>query len=162
VGLQEPGLYQHEDGILWLWCRTAYGCQYMACSKDEGETWSPIEPALFFTSPPSPLSVKKAGDYTVAIFNPVPNFCGRDKEKSPWGRSPLVCAVSTDDGKFHDEKSFDRMFYLEDDLNDSYCYPAMFAGEDYFLTAYYHSNGSGWCLNSTKIKKIEFSELAEA
>lgn len=160
TGLQEPGLYQHEDGTLWMWCRTAYGCQYMACSTDDGETWSQLEPALYFSSPTSPMSVKKAGAYTVAIFNPIPRFCGRDESKGPWGRSPLVCAVSTDDGQSHDAKSFDRLFYLEDDINDSYCYAAIFPEKDYFLAAYYHSNGSGWCLNSTRVLKVDLKELS--
>lgn len=157
--LQEPGLYQHEDGTLWMWCRTGYGTQYMAFSRDDGETWTDIEPAFFFTSPPSPLSVKRAGKYTVAIFNPTPKFTARDENRGPWGRSPLVCAVSTDDGIHHDGKSFDKVFFLEDSLSDSYCYPAIFAGEDYFLTAYYHSGGSGWCLSSTKVVKVRFDEL---
>jgi hypothetical protein len=159
--LQEPGLYQHEDGTLWMWCRTGYGTQYMAFSKDEGETWSDIGPACFFTSPTSPMSVKRAGKYTVAVFNPTPKFCGRDEARGPWGRSPLVCAVSTDDGLHHDGRSFERLFFLEDDLSDSYCYAALLAGEDYFLTAYYHSNGTGWCLSSTKVKKVMLDELEQ-
>lgn len=44
-------------------------------------------------------------------------------------------------------------------LSDSYCYPAIFAGEDYFLTAYYHSGGSGWRLSSTKVVKVRFDEM---
>ena len=155
---QEPGVYQHEDGSLWLWCRTKYGSQFMAYSKDEGETWSQPQPSAFFTSPRSPMSLKRLGKYTVAVFNPVPTFNGRTP-KAPNGRSPLFCAVSTDDGVSHDAQSFDKMFYLEDDLNESYCYTALFAGEDYFLAAYYHSNGAGRCLNCTKIVKVSFDEL---
>lgn len=159
VQLQEPGVYQHEDGTLWMWCRTSYGCQYMAFSTDNGETWSEPEPGLYFSSPASPMQVKKAGGYTLAVFNPVPEYCGRNKEKEPWGRTPLVCAVSADDGKSHDGESFDKLFYLEDDRSNGYCYPAIFAGADYFLAAYYHSNGTGWCLDSTKIVKVRLEEL---
>lgn len=161
VQLQEPGLYQHADGTLWLWCRTNYGCQYAAYSKDDGESWSAIEPAVFFTSPTSPMSVKRAGDQVIAIFNPVPAFCGRDGQKGPWGRTPLVAAVSADDGIHHDGRSFDRVFYLEDDQTESYCYASIFDGGDYFLTAYYHSDGTGWCLSSTRVKKVMLSELTD-
>ena len=31
--------------------------------------------------------------------------------------------------------------------------------EDGFLVAYYHSNGTGVCLNSTKITKITYNEI---
>lgn len=154
VQFQEPGLYQHEDGTLWLWCRTEYGSQFMAWSSDEGETWSDPEPSRFFTGPGSPLSVKRVEEYTVAVFNPVPAFCGQDRKTHPWGRTPLVCAVSTDDGR-----TFDKLFYFEDNLKDGYCYTALFPGKDYFLAAYYHSNGTGWCLDSTKMIKVSLDEL---
>ena len=159
--LQEPGVYQHEDGKVWMWCRTRYGCQYMAFSDDDGETWSEVEPGLFFSSPNSPMQVKKAGKYTLAVFNPIPDFCGRDREREPWSRTPLVCAVSRDDGRNHDGTSFDQLVYLEDDRTNGYCYPAIFAGDDYFLVTYYHTNNTGYCLNSTKILKVQFSELGE-
>ncbi|MBQ8815478.1 MAG: exo-alpha-sialidase [Lachnospiraceae bacterium] len=159
VQLQEPGVYQHEDGKIWMWCRTKYGCQYMAFSEDDGETWSDLEPGLFFSSPTSPMQVKRAGNRTLAVFNPIPEYCGRDRAREPWGRTPLVCAVSTDDGKSHDGRSFGKLFYLEDDRTNGYCYPAIFAGEDYFLTAYYHSNDTGHCLDSTKILKVMYEEL---
>lgn len=159
VQFQEPGVYQHEDGTIWMWARTQYGCQYLAFSKDDGENWSDPEPGLFFSSPASPMQVKKVGKYTLAVFNPVPEYCGRDKVKEPWGRTPLVCAVSSSDGRTHDENSFEKLFYLEDDWNNGYCYPAIFDGGDYFLTAYYHSNGTGYCLNSTKVVKVRIEEL---
>lgn len=160
--LQEPGVYQHEDGEIWMWCRTGYGCQYMAFSRDDGETWSELEPGTYFTSPASPMQVKKVGTYTVAVFNPIPWYCGRDTVREPWGRTPIVCAVSTDDGKSHNAESFSRLFYLEDDYSNSYCYPAIFEGNKYFLAAYYHSNDSGYALDSTKIIKVEYTELADS
>ena len=135
----------------------------MAYSDDEAETWSEEEPGVFFSSPLSLMQVKKTGEYTVAIFNPIPEFTGRDCAhrvgKEPWGRPPLVCAVSRDDGKNHNGTSFDKLFYLEDDRKNGYCYPAVFDGGDYFLTAYYHSNDTGHCLDSTKIMKVECGEL---
>ena len=49
--------------------------------------------------------------------------------------------------------------YIEDDRNESYCYPAAIEVEDGIIVAYYHSNGSGAELSSCKITKITFDEL---
>ena len=158
VGYQEPGLYQFEDGKLWCYIRTGLGCQFQCFSEDDGMTWSVPGPNYFFSSPASPMLIKDVGDHTVAIFNPEPNFNGRPGNE-PWGRTPYVCAVSQDGGKTFTR---DRKFYIEDDRNNGYCYPAIIDGDGYFLLAYYHSNGTGVCLNSCKIKKILHCELTEA
>jgi hypothetical protein len=50
---------------------------------------------------------------------------------------------------------------LEDDPANAYCYPAIFAGDDYFLVAYYHSNNSGVCLSSCKLTKVMQAELID-
>ena len=72
IGLQEPGVYQFEDGRIWAWYRTNLGYQYETFSDDEGDTWSPVQPNLLFSSPRAPMQVKKIGKYTLAIFNPIP------------------------------------------------------------------------------------------
>ncbi|MBQ3140723.1 MAG: hypothetical protein IJC25_02035, partial [Clostridia bacterium] len=98
--------------------------------------------------------------YTLAIFNPVAHVNPALTQIAPfwkrWGRCPYVCAVSTDGGL-----TFERMFYLENDLDNDYCYPAVLEGDDYFLVAYYHSNGTSVALNSTKIIKVYYHELEE-
>ena len=71
-------------------------------------------------------------------------------------KAPRVLAVSDDDGRTFRQ---DRMFYLEDDLTNGYCYPAILPMEDSFLVAYYHSNDAGFCLNCTKLVKISVEEL---
>ena len=52
-----------------------------------------------------------------------------------------------------------RTFLLEEDRENSYCYPAALAVKDGILVAYYHSDGSEFCLNASKIIKIDYSEL---
>lgn len=158
-GLQEPGVYEHNDGTIWLWIRTKYGFQMQSTSQDSAESWKDIEPDFFFSSPESPMQIKKSGKYTLAVFNPIPRYTTRDDGVNNWGRSPLVCAVSTTDGKGTREKSFDKIFYVEDDRKNGYCYPAIFEGKDYFLTAYYHSEGTDVCLKSTKITKVTYKEI---
>lgn len=154
-GYQEPGLYQFPDGRLRCYIRTGLGCQFECFSDDAGETWTTPEPNHFFSSPLSPMLIKDVGKFTVAIFNPIPNHLLSNDEQT-WGRTPYVCSVSNDNGKtFTKEKTF----YIEDDMNNGYCYPAVIDGDGYFLVAYYHSNNTGICLNSTKIVKIMYSEI---
>lgn len=154
-GYQEPGIYQFPDGRLWCYIRTGLGCQFECFSDDNGETWTNPEPNHFFSSPLSPMLIKDVGNFTVAIFNPIPNHLLSDDELT-WGRTPYVCAVSYDNGKTFTKEN---TFYIEDDLDNGYCYPAIINGDGYFLVAYYHSNNTGICLNSTKIIKIMYDEI---
>ena len=110
---------------------------------------------MFFSSACSPMSVKDCGESTVAIFNPIPEHILRE-ESEPWGRTPYVIAVSKDRGKTFLKEN---IYFIEDDRNNGYCYPAIYEGDDFMLVAYYHSNNSGICLNSTKIVKILYSEI---
>ena len=156
TGLQETGLYEFEDGKLWAWSRTDFGFQYECFSEDGGKTWSTPLPNTFFSSPTSPMQVKKVGKYTLAVFNPIPAYNTRECANT-WGRSPFVCAISVDDGK-----TFTKIFQLEDDLENGYCYPAIFEAKDGVLFAYYHSDGvRGMVLTSNMVKKVYFSEIEE-
>ncbi len=155
-GFQEPGLYQSPDGKIRCYIRTGLGFQFESFSSDNGETWSTPEPNTFFSSPCSPMHIKDFNDLTLAVFNPIPEHILRDDEAEFWGRTPYTLAVSNDNGKTFTR---DNLFYIEDDLNNGYCYPAIFSGEDYCLMAYYHSNNTDCCLNSTKIIKIMYNEL---
>lgn len=154
-GYQEPGLYQFTDGRLWCYIRTALGCQFECFSDNDGESWTSPEPNHFFTSPLSPMLVKDVGEITVAIFNPIANHLLSNDELT-WGRTPYVCSVSYDKGRTFTKEN---TFYIEDDMNNGYCYPAVISCKDGFLIAYYHSNNSGICLNSTKIIKIMYNEI---
>lgn len=170
--LQEPGLFELPDGRLWMYCRTAYGYQYQSFSTDGGDTWGPVMPCFRFSSPDSPMLVKQVGNYTVAVYNPLSYHCLR-QDREVWGspkRTPYVCAVSTDGGlSFVDmtqtfrDGGFDdfirNCYLLEDDTTNSYSYPTIIEVDDGFLVAYYHSNGTSVCLNSTKITKVRFKEL---
>ncbi len=154
-GYEEPGLFQFEDGKIWCYIRTGLGFQYECFSEDNGETFSLPQPNMFFSSACSPMLVKNCGENTVAIFNPVPEHILRS-DSEPWGRTPYVMAVSKDNGKTFTKEN---LYYIEDDLNNGYCYPAIYEGEDFMLVAYYHSNNTEICLNSTKIIKIDYNEI---
>lgn len=154
-GYEEPGFYVLPDGRIWCYIRTGLGFQYECFSSDGGITWTTPTPNMFFSSACSPMLVKDCGEYTVAVFNPVPEHVLRP-ESEPWGRTPYVIAVSTDRGVSFKKEN---LFYIEDDLNNAYCYPAITEVEGGFLVAYYHSNNSGIPLNSTKMIKIMYDEI---
>lgn len=152
TGPEEPGLYEHEDGTVWCYMRTQFGCQWQMLSQDDGETWSVPRPNMLFSSPASPMLVKKVCGLTVAVFNPIPNYNSRPR--AIWGRTPLIMLVSETDGVGHDQNAFPTSVMLEDDPTNNYCYPAMLEGDGYFLLAYYHSNHTDCPLNSMKMIKI--------
>ena len=154
-GMEEPGLYELPDGRLWCYIRTGLGFQFESFSSDNGESWSAPQPNFFFTSSCSPMLVKDCGDLTVAVFNPVTEYTTRD-DTEPWGRTPYVIAVSNDRGTSFKKEN---LYYIEDDLSNGYCYPAIIECEGGFLMAYYHSNNTGIPLNSTKIIKIAYDEI---
>lgn len=154
TGLQETAVYEQTDGSIRAISRTDLGCQWECRSEDGGVTWSDPVPNRFFSGPDAPLLIKDVGPYTVAVFCPMPNFTTRVDDRT-WGRTPIVCAVSEDKGK-----SFPRVFYLEDDLSNGYAYPAIFDGGEYMLVAYYHSDDLDGVLRSTRMLKIDLSELA--
>ena len=172
IGLQEPGILELDDGTLWVYCRTPYGYQYQAFSHDGGNTFSAIAPNFYFTSPDSPMLVKQLSRGTVAVFNPYGYNCTYERYED-WGaprRTPYVCAVTSGDGSAfdstgkssvrHEYKKFTKCcYYIEDDVNESYCYPAIIETKDGFLVAYYHSDGTGICLRSGKITKVLFDEI---
>ena len=158
-GFAEPGIIQRQDGSLHMYTRTTLGFQYECFSYDDGVTWSEIQPNRTFVSPDSPMLIKTiSANRTVAVFNPIarPSACLMF-QGSHWnilGRTPYVCAVSEDD-----DRTYTKFFYIEDDITNDYCYPAIIDGKDYFLVAYYHSNNTGIPLNSLKITKVMYSEL---
>ena len=172
TGLCEPGVYEYENGELWMFCRTSYGFQYQSFSKDGGLSWTTAAPNLFFTSPDAPMRVKRVGEYTVAVFNPLPHnyFSGALEDWGAPKRTPLALAVSRDDGRSFqlsckhsvngDLRSMaDALYLIEDDRTESYCYPAITHAGDGFAVGYYHSGGTGHCLTCNKITKIYYSEL---
>lgn len=173
-GLFEPGIFEYENGDLWMYARTTYGHQYQSFSRDGGKTWSNVMPNFRFTSPDSPMRVKRMHDMVVAAFNPLPFSPLRDATEL-WGspkRTPIVVSVSFDDGQSFTDitktcecgglRDFSEHTYLlEDDTKDSYCYPSMIETKDGFLVSYYHSDGGNICLNASKIVKIYQKEDAD-
>lgn len=152
-GLQETGIYEKTDGRLWAFSRTDRGRQYDCFSGDGGKTFSEPKPNETFTSPCSPMAVKRMTGFSAAVFNPVAFPAENPFSGRTWGRTPLILAVS------RDEFNSACFYALEDDPENGYCYTALFEGSDYFLAAYYHSNNGKNVLTSNKILKVSFTEL---
>jgi sialidase-1 len=157
-GLQEPGVVELKNGTIWAWSRTDLGRQYEMFSKDMGETWTSPEPSCF-TAPCSPLSMKRMpqNGYLLAVWNPIPNYQTRILSKAGWGRTPLIGAVSKDEGA-----TWKNFFVIEDDENAGYCYIAIYFIDDAVLLGYCAgAPEDGCCLSRLRIKKILLSEFME-
>jgi len=157
-GLQEPGLCELPNGVLWAYFRTDLGRHYESFSHDGGRTWTIPQPSAF-TAPCSPLLVKRNphdGKY-YAVWNPVPETpCRYRWTKAPaiWtgGRTPLVIASSDDGVRFGEPE------VIEDDPGAGYCYPALcFTGPGEMLLSYCAGSetlGDEMCLVRTRIAKV--------
>ena len=160
-GLQEPGLIELENGVLWSWSRTDLSYQYEMFSFDKGETWTAPQPSRF-TSPCSPMSVKRipTSRNLLAVWNPIPNYNGRAEHAGKaWngGRNPFVCAVSEDDGN-----TWGSYKLIEDEQDHGYCYTAIhFVGESALLAYCAGGPADGNCLAKLRIKKISLDEVAK-
>lgn len=126
--------YSDDGGLTWS--DTDQGCgwnQWQSFSEDQGQVWSPPEPSPF-VSCCSPLSAKRipaTGDL-FAVWN---DHSGRFKTPKPepisWGRTPLVCAVSRDEGK-----TWGDFKLLESAADHGFCYVAIHFTDDAVLLSY--------------------------
>ena len=151
-GLQEPGLAETDDG-LYFWFRTNYGCQYFSTS--DGLSFDFTEPLPSpFTSPRSPMQIKKLDGVYYAIYNPIPSYNGRETVCA--GRTPLVIRKSKDN------LSYGELNVIEDDTTRGYCYPAIFkTNDDSLLIAYCRGDKAAGeiILSRTGINKIPVSDI---
>ncbi len=160
--LQEPGAIELKDGRLWGWMRTNTGRQWQTFSSDHGDSWTLPKPSRFH-SPVAPLSMKRipsTGDL-LAVWDdaalaarlwgdskklPAGGW-GRDKS---WGRTPLVAAISRDDGK-----TWSRSRLIEREPDHGYCYTAIHFVEDAVLLAYCCGGGeTSHVLQDLRIRRI--------
>ena len=155
TGLQEPGIVEKKNGAIWAYARTDKMCQYEYFSVDGGLNWTLPQPSRF-TSPTSPMLIKRdpySGDL-VAVWNPIPNYNGKYTSRAGWGRTPIVYAVSKDDGL-----TWGEQVIIEGKDENGYCYPAIFFTEDRCMLVSYCSGGpeDGICLARTSIMKIDLA-----
>jgi photosystem II stability/assembly factor-like uncharacterized protein len=126
VVLQEPGVVELKDGRVMIFCRTNAGSQFVAHSKDGGQTWSPLEPSAI-ASPLSPASIERipATGELLLVWNDHERIGPELRGK----RTPLSVAVSSDEGR-----TWERKKVLYDNPDGWYCYTAVeFIGDHVLL-----------------------------
>ncbi len=162
-GLQEPGVVELKDGRLWSYARNGplgptglegyADRQWESFSKDQGQEWSDPKPSKFI-SPCSPMHVKripKTG-HLLAVWNDHSKHFKVPKPKPiSWVRTPLVSAISKDDGK-----TWRHHLLLESAPDYSFCYPAIHLTSDAALISY--NFGSG-LTRSERMLRIPFKQL---
>lgn len=93
-GMQEPCAVELADGCVRLLARTGAGSIHTSLSADGGETWSEPEPTTL-ESPCSSLTLRRGpGGRLVCLYNHATPL----KEGAFFPRTPLVYALSSDDG----------------------------------------------------------------
>lgn len=115
--MQEPGVVELKDGRLMGFCRTNGGSQYVAFSKDGGQTFSLLKPSNII-SPVSPASIERipSTDDLLLVWNNHRGIAPQLRGK----RTPLSIAVSKDEGK-----TWQHTQNIEVNPNGWYCYTAI-------------------------------------
>ncbi len=113
-GIIQASVFPTADGKLALLARSrGIGKLCRSESSDGGKTWTDAEP-IDFPNPNAGADATRLADGRLALIaNPVER-----------GRTPLVVAISEDDGQ-----TFDIRLTLEDEPGE-YSYPALIQGED--------------------------------
>lgn len=151
TGLQEPGVIELADGSLMSWMRTDQGTQFHSLSKDGGKSWTVPQPSSL-QSPESPASMKYLPGTRdiVAVYNDHSGKFPFPKNK----RSPLVAAISSDDGKTWPTRKL-----IEGDSNGWYCYTAIHFVDDALLLAYCAGDPKVGGLNRLRIRRMNLDAL---
>ena len=131
-GAMEPGLAELSDGRVLQIIRTQTGRIWHSYSSDRGETWSKAAPWIM-TSPESPATITRLADGRLTLFwNPV--FVKGEGHGGQ--RTPLVAAVSSDDGR-----TWSQPKRLEHEEGASFAYLSATQRGDQLLLTYWVGRG---------------------
>ena len=151
AGLQEPGVIELSNGVIWGYARTSLGRQYEFFSMDGGDTWTQAQPSRF-TSPCSPLKIARSpfDGRLLAVWNPAPPYPTRAYDWGHMDRTPLVYALS--DGGM----DFGEPQIIEAEPQHGYCYPAVCFLDAHTVLLSYCAGGieDKGILNRTAIRKL--------
>jgi sialidase-1 len=153
TGLQEPGVVELENGSLFAWSRTDQGAQFAFTSSDVGKTWTPPTPTEM-KSPVSPASIKRLPNRPdlLAIYNDHSGRFPFSKGK----RTPLVAAISADDGR-----TWPQAKLIENDPDGWYCYTAIHFAGDTVLLGYCAGDSKVGGLNRLRIRRVSLDWLRQ-
>lgn len=132
-GAMEPGLIEKADGSVLQIIRTQMGRQWYAESNDGCDTWSEAKPWTV-VSPEAPATLSKfpGVDNWLVIHNPTLN----PKHSHGGARTPLVAAVSTDQGQ-----TWSKPKSIESNNRDTYSYVSIDFHQGRALLTYYVRHG---------------------
>ena len=159
-GIQEPGAVELENGNILAWARTSAGCQYLSMSRDGGESFDEFAPSKVFTSPLSPMSMKRLADgRVIAIYNPVPptpEELAADRGALWRGRSPLVYRTSRDGVNWSEPVELEAR-----ERTKNYCYTAIFPEKEFVLLGYCASDTvtDRGGLNRLRVARLDMNEI---
>lgn len=130
-GAMEPGLLEMPDGRILQIIRTQVGMIWYSYSSDRGETWSEATPWTM-AAPESPSTLIHMPDSTdlLLIYNPNVDLAAGHGG----ARTPLVGAVSQDDGKTWQDPKM-----IEPDSAATYAYTSATVDGDRILLTYYYA-----------------------
>jgi sialidase-1 len=154
TGLQEPGVVELADGSLLSWMRTDQGAQYCSRSTNGGKVWV-VPEKTSLQSPESPTSIKRLPDSEklLAIYNDHSGKFPFPQKK----RSPLVSAISNDNGK-----TWVQQKLIESDPDGWYCYTAIHFVDNVALLAYCAGDPKVGGLNRLRIRRLGLDWLKNA
>lgn len=151
-GIQEPGLIEKSNGVLYGWARTDLGRQYEFYSFDNGITWTQPEPSVFSSSCSTAIIKRRNHDgLFVAIWNPIPNYISHDFDNINC-RQELVYAVSHDEGQ-----SWSEPIVIENEPFCEYSHPALYFIDNYMVVAYNVTSGKQSRSFQLRIRIIYFN-----
>ncbi len=149
-GLQEPGIIELPNRVLYAYARTDRMYQYESVSLDGGKSWFGPRPSRF-SSPCGPMQIKRnpfSGKY-YAFWTPTPNYTLRQDDFFTNGRNPFVVAES-DNGI-----DFGEPAILESDTSRGYCYCGVhFTDEKNMIISYFNGGAGAHALTQTVIKHL--------
>jgi len=150
VMVQEPGLIELQDGRMMVFSRTDAGSQYIAYSRDQGQSWSPLH-ASEIISPCSPASLARIPDTGDLLM--VWNNHADIPDELAGKRTPLTSAISRDEGD-----TWINVKDIETDPSGWYCYTAIaFAGEHVLL-----AHTAGDTRENNGLAKLQITRLPVA
>lgn len=159
----EPGIVERRDGTLYCYARTGLGRQWESTSLDRGESWTAPRRSRFRCAQ-APMNIKRipaTGDL-LAVWNDLTPRWGVPKKRmvhgwaqdSSWGRTPLVIAISKDDGH-----SWRHAQAIENDPLCGFCYPAVHFTTDAVLLAYCCGGPDSGVLQDLCVRRIPLERL---
>ena len=152
-GAMEPEVVELNDGRVLMIVRTQLGEIYASFSSDRGESWSPAAP-WGVKSPESPATLRRipaTGDLLL-VWNPVYDAAAGHGGQ----RTPLVAAVSTDEGR-----TWGPPRVLEDRTDQEFAYTSLAFFERNVLLSYYVADNSTGHI-STRFRSLPVDWFYEA